>query len=384
MPNFDEILNDILENDKQESDAVVDEPENAESEEEKERGYSETEPERNTYDNGGLETRVSNSVGRGAVENVIKQSVYQKYNIDANAMKEYSRLSPTEMISSFSDSVRELGVLRDEYRAGNISKAEYQVANSKLKGEISGKMLEMGSSGKSILEDILLRSFGVSPADVSKVRTFGDLVDLFRHDTETDRDAESRMDSEPFSDYETEFYDGDNTPDTEQQELQENDADIEAEAQAEADLEPDKVAEESEADTDKDKESDTEKEQDKEQGDKDNLPEENDAAEEQSDLEDIEDVVEHPVENPEDNDDPEPETDDTEPETEEEAEDENDSEDAENEDDEEAEEYMDDESEDDDSPANFQAGFPVSPSVPVKRRKNGKDEYDGPGERMVP
>ena len=63
MPNFDEILNDILENDKQESDAVVDEPENAESEEEKERGYSETEPERNTYDNGGLETRVERIFG---------------------------------------------------------------------------------------------------------------------------------------------------------------------------------------------------------------------------------------------------------------------------------------------------------------------------------
>ena len=148
MPNFDEILNDILENDRNESEVVADDQENAEPEEEKENKYSETDPERSTYNDGGLESHVSSSIGRGAVENIIKQSVYQKYNIDTNAMQEYSRLSPTEMISSFSDSVRELGMLRDEYKAGSISKSEYQAANSRLKGEISGKMLEMGSSGK--------------------------------------------------------------------------------------------------------------------------------------------------------------------------------------------------------------------------------------------
>ena len=34
------------------------------------------------YDDGTLEGRVSNSIGRGAVEGVIKNSTYEKYDID--------------------------------------------------------------------------------------------------------------------------------------------------------------------------------------------------------------------------------------------------------------------------------------------------------------
>ena len=61
-------------------------------------------------------------------------------------MKEFSRLSPTEMISSFSDSVKELGKLRSDYSNGQYTKEEYKVLSGKIKGEISGKMLEIGAS----------------------------------------------------------------------------------------------------------------------------------------------------------------------------------------------------------------------------------------------
>ena len=92
-------------------------------------------------------------------------------------MKDFSRLSPTEMLSSFRDSIRELGSLRREYSQGKISKDEYKALSGKVKGEITGKMLEMGSCRKSILEDIMLRSFGVSPSEVSGAKTFSELVD---------------------------------------------------------------------------------------------------------------------------------------------------------------------------------------------------------------
>ena len=73
------------------------------AERESDRRRDETDEREDTgYDDGGadpLEHRVSNSIGRGAVENLIKNSVYEKYNIDAKAMKDFSRLTPTEMLS---------------------------------------------------------------------------------------------------------------------------------------------------------------------------------------------------------------------------------------------------------------------------------------------
>ncbi len=154
------------------------------------------------HDDGGadsLENKVSNSVGRGAIESLIKNSVYEKYNIDAKAMKDFSRLSPTEMLSSFRDSVKELGTLRSDYSQGKFTKEEYKALSGKIKGEISGKMLEMGSCRKSILEDILLRSFGVSPSEVSGAKTFSELIDVFKGDTEKspDYDKESVLEGEP-------------------------------------------------------------------------------------------------------------------------------------------------------------------------------------------
>ena len=163
MAELYDVLNKIIENDKEGADEEVRDNPEIETESEEER---DSENENNDqddggyYDSGSLEGRVSNSVGRGAVEGWIKNSVYEKYNIDSAAMKEFSRLSPTEMLSSFGDSVKELSTLRADYAKGVYSKEEYSALSGKIKGEISGKMLEMGSSRKSILEDILLRSFG--------------------------------------------------------------------------------------------------------------------------------------------------------------------------------------------------------------------------------
>lgn len=49
------------------------------------------------------------------------------------------------------------------------------------RGEIVGKMLEMGSSRKSILEDVFLRSVGIGPEERS-IHSFRDLVDAFREE----------------------------------------------------------------------------------------------------------------------------------------------------------------------------------------------------------
>ena len=48
-------------------------------------------------------------------------------------------------------------------------------------GEIVGKMLEMGSSRKSILEDVFLRSVGIGPESRS-IHSFKDLIDAFREE----------------------------------------------------------------------------------------------------------------------------------------------------------------------------------------------------------
>ena len=165
MSEYKDILDDVVREDAAEQQDTDFEEEEVREQETEQDDSSDT----NTgHDDGGsLNDRVSNSVGRGAVENIIKQSVYQKYDIDAKAMKEFSRLSPTEMISDFKGSISELHTLRSDYAQGKYTKEEYKILSSKVKGEISGKMLEMGSSRKSILEDVLLRSFGVDPKAVS-------------------------------------------------------------------------------------------------------------------------------------------------------------------------------------------------------------------------
>ncbi len=161
MTDLLDILNEVVENDEVEKENQFEElpPEENEYED-----RQDTEQE-STDSNTGFEIGVSNSIGRDAVENIIKNTVYEKYNIDGKAMKDFSKLSPTEMISDFKGSVCELGRIREDYKNGTYTKAEYNALSSRIKGEISGKMLEIGSCRKSILEDILLRSFGVKPSD---------------------------------------------------------------------------------------------------------------------------------------------------------------------------------------------------------------------------
>ena len=186
MPKNDEKIDELRVREEKESgvDNIADKESEVNSEED---------TDTIAYDDGTLEGRVSNSIGRGAVEGIIKNSTYEKYDIDRTTMKEFSRLSPTEMISSFSDSVKELGKLRSDYSNGQYTKEEYKALSGKIKGEISGKMLEMGSCRKSILEDIFLRSFGVNPNDISGAKTFGDLVDAFK------RYLERKIDNKPLN-----------------------------------------------------------------------------------------------------------------------------------------------------------------------------------------
>ena len=219
MTDLLDILNEVVDND----------------EVEKENQFEELPPEENEYEvrqdteqestdsNTGFEIGVSNSIGRDAVENIIKNTIYEKYNIDGKAMKDFSKLSPTEMISDFKGSVCELGRIREEYKNGTYTKAEYNALSSRIKGEISGKMLEIGSCRKSILEDILLRSFGVKPSDFSNVKTFKDLISVFEEDKEIKGETESEInpDTETDADKEPDIPENDALADAE---LNENDA----------------------------------------------------------------------------------------------------------------------------------------------------------------
>lgn len=231
MSELYDVVNKIVENDT----------ENAEKENSKdEKEYIEEDAKDTGYSDGNIDGAVYNSVGRGAVENFIKNSVYEKYNIDSKAMKEFSRLSPTEMISDFGGSIKELAQLRSDYNDGKFTKEEYKALSSKIKGEISGKMLEMGSCRKSILEDVLLRSFGVSPSEVANVKSFNELVDIFKPDTEISPDAERETDIESNLDNlaDSEINDAESLieQDTETPDIQEMEQNIEADTEADNDL----------------------------------------------------------------------------------------------------------------------------------------------------
>ena len=45
------------------------------------------------------------SVGRGTVENWIKNSIYEKYNISNEDMRAFSKMSPIDMMSDFGKTV---------------------------------------------------------------------------------------------------------------------------------------------------------------------------------------------------------------------------------------------------------------------------------------
>ena len=197
MATLNDVLKDVLEKDfdKEDVEKVVnprdDEPTGTDRE--AQEGDTENEDVGQTYNGPG--DYAQNSIGRSAVESFIKNSVYEKYGIDAKEMRTYSKMTPTEMLSDFGKTVGDLGRIRSDYQTGKIGASDFKTAMSHTKGQIVGKMLEMGSSRKSILEDVFLRSLGVDPEDRS-IHSFKDLVDAFRQEESDPVDRETSPDSE--------------------------------------------------------------------------------------------------------------------------------------------------------------------------------------------
>ena len=106
---------------------------------------------------------MSNSIGRGAVENIIKNTVYEKYNIDGKAMKDFSRLSPTEMISDFKGSVCELGRIREDYKNGIYTKADIMLYLQGQRVKFPAKCLKSAAAGK-----VFLRIFCCVPSALNR------------------------------------------------------------------------------------------------------------------------------------------------------------------------------------------------------------------------
>jgi len=81
MPDFNDILNTIVENDTEEeiekdSDSVKEETENSENDKQREETEDSQDESDAGYDARGFDGTVSNSIGRGAVENLIKNTVF--------------------------------------------------------------------------------------------------------------------------------------------------------------------------------------------------------------------------------------------------------------------------------------------------------------------
>ena len=243
MASLNDVLKEVLEKDFDEKD--VDKVVNPDGETTgDDRARTEAEAEQDDHGDSyvGPGDFVQNSVGRGAVESFIKNSVYEKYNIDASSMKSFARMTPTEMLSDFGKTVGDLGRIRSDYQAGKMTAAEYKSAMSHTRGEIVGKMLEMGSSRKSILEDVFLRSVGIGPEERS-IHSFRDLVDAFRED-------------------EVDPVDADLNPDAEMPEVEPDEMDINPDAEVTPDTDnPDAELAEAEADVDSDKQDNEETEQ---------------------------------------------------------------------------------------------------------------------------
>ena len=99
MASLNDVLKEVLEKDFDEKD--VDKVVNPDGETTgDDRASTEAEAEQDDHGDSyvGPGDFVQNSVGRGAVESFIKNSVYEKYNIDASSMKSFARMTPTEML----------------------------------------------------------------------------------------------------------------------------------------------------------------------------------------------------------------------------------------------------------------------------------------------
>lgn len=267
MASLHDVLKEVLERDFDEKDVdKIVNPEEDITENDRTRSEAESEQDDPGDSYAGSGDFVQNSVGRGAVESFIKNSVYEKYNIDASSVSSFARMTPTEMLSDFGKSVRDLGTIRSDYHAGKMTASEYKSAVNHTRGEIVGKMLEMGSSRKSILEDVFLRSIDVGPEERS-VHSFKDLVDAFRED-------------------EVDTVDSELSPDTEMLELEPDELEISPDAEVTPDTNnPDAELAEAEADTETDKRETEEPEQAQDQKTESDKQEEQSENEVQSDSE---------------------------------------------------------------------------------------------------
>ena len=226
MASLNDVLKEILEKDfeKEDVEKVVDSVES--NDENKETGEETPEETGETYTGPG--DFAQNSVGRGAVESFIKNSVYEKYGIDSKAMKSFARMTPTEMLSDFGKTVGELGKIRSDYQSGKMTAEGYKSAMSRAKGEIVGKMLEMGSSRKSILEDVFLRSVGIG-SEGREIHSFKDIVDAFRQEEVDPVDKETIPDRVEIDHNETDINpDAETSPDIENPDVELAEADAEA------------------------------------------------------------------------------------------------------------------------------------------------------------
>ncbi|MBR5858344.1 MAG: hypothetical protein IKZ05_00325 [Clostridia bacterium] len=104
MASLNDVLKEVLEKDFDEKD--VDKVVNLDGEATSDdRARTEAEAEQDHHGDSyvGPGDFVQNSVGRGAVESFIKNSVYEKYNIDASSMKSFARMTPTEILDAKKD-----------------------------------------------------------------------------------------------------------------------------------------------------------------------------------------------------------------------------------------------------------------------------------------
>ena len=248
MASLNDVLKEILEKDfeKEDVEKVVDSVES--NDENKETGEETPEESGETYTGPG--DFAQNSVGRGAVESFIKNSVYEKYGIDSKAMKSFARMTPTEMLSDFGKTVGELGKIRSDYQSGKMTAEGYKSAMSRAKGEIVGKMLEMGSSRKSILEDVFLRSVGIG-SEGREIHSFKDIVDAFRQEEVDPVDKETIPDRVEIDHNETDINpDAETSPDIENPDVELAEADAEAETDK-PNMEEQEQTQEKKAETDK-------------------------------------------------------------------------------------------------------------------------------------
>ena len=76
--------------------------------------YGDAEPDYNSYEKGGKSGNgITHSLGKSAIERVIKNMVSEKYNI-SDKMTDFKKLTPSEMIKDFGQSISNHNQLKQE------------------------------------------------------------------------------------------------------------------------------------------------------------------------------------------------------------------------------------------------------------------------------